>query len=565
MIFNKVSFLNKRLKESQILFSYRFISLLITSIFYLFNNTEHEMGRKLFIIGSISISAVILSYLYIKFEDSKMSIIVLLFIETVGNSIILIPSGGINSPFIWYSLNTILLSAILFKGIYSWINLLIYILNYCVISNLFTETNFSIRELIKDQPNLILSFIMIIAFIQAWSIFIKNTQDKNIELEEVNTQLEASNEMILESMDHIKVLYQSFNILSNQGNKEGLIKLLFEHIKNITKTNTVFYYDISSEKGKMHYEGDNELLKSLGKSIKEDLQNILEYKIPKELTILNKRFVIIIVESNYSGYGILGFEVSNSQETIIYKNNISQIQFLSELISITFERFYLDQVNEKLLITEEQNRIANEVHDSVLQRLFGMSLGVFSLIKKLDQYSIDEIEKELNLMRKSVDTAMKELRDKIYGLSWKKSGYNSFTKDINSYIEDIKRFNNINIPFSIQGNDELLSLEQKKALYRMTCEGIGNAIRHGKASNIDVTLVINSSNSILNIMDDGIGFDMKIVKKDKSKGLGLLNLHQLTESLHGKISIDSKIGKYTMIEVIIPNNMDQKEGEASTI
>lgn len=561
----KISLLNKKLEESQTIFIYRFISLLITSIFYLFNNTEHEIGRKLFIIGCISISAVILSYLYIKFKDSKRSIIVLLFIETVGNSIILIPSGGVNSPFIWYSLNTILLSAVFFKGIYSWINLLVYLLNYYVISYFFTESNLNFIELIKNEPNLILSFIMIIAFIQAWSIFIENTKDKNLKLEEVNAQLELSNETILESMDHIKALYQLFNILSNQGNREGLIKLLFEHIKNITKTNTVFYYDISSEKSKMHYEGDSELLKSLGRNIKEGLQYILEYKIPKEITISNKRFVIIIVESNYTGYGILGFEVTSCKESIVYENNINQIKFLSELISLSFERFYLEDVNDKLLITEEQNRIANEVHDSVLQRLFGMSLGIFSLIKKLDKYSTEELENELNLIRKSADTAMKELRNKIYGLSWKKSGSNSFIKDINSYIEDIKRFNAINIPFSIQGNNELLSLEQKKALYRIICEGIGNAVRHGKAKNIEVSLEISASNSILNIVDDGIGFDINMANKEKTNGLGILNLYQLTESLHGEISIDSNLGNYTMIEVIIPNNLFTLKKEESTL
>lgn len=565
MILKKIYFLNKGLKESQILFIYRFISLLITSIFYLLNNTEHEIGRKLFIIGAISISAFILSYLYIKFEDSKRRIIVLLFIETVGNSIILIPSGGVNSPFIWYSLNTILLSAVLFKGIYLWINLLIYLLNYYVISYLFTEGNLSIRVLIKEESNLILSFMMIMAFIQAWSIFIKNTKDKNIKLKEINAQLESSNEMILESMGHIKALYQSFNILSNQGNREGLIKLLFKHVKNITKTNTVFYYDISSDKNKMYSEGDNELLNSLSRNIKMDLQYILENKVPKELTISNKRFVIIIVESNFSGYGILGFEVTSRRESIVYENNIIQIQFLSELISASFERFYLEEVNDKLLITEEQNRIANEVHDSVLQRLFGMSLGVFSLIKKLDQYSVDEIEKELNSIRKSADTAMKELRDKIYGLSWKKSGSNSFNKNINSYIEDIKRFNEVNIPFTIQGNDELLSLDQKKALYRIICEGISNAVRHGKAKNIEVSLVISASNSTLNIIDDGLGFDVNVVKNEKSSGLGILNLYQLTECLHGEISINSNQENFTMIEVLIPNNMFLMKKEASTV
>lgn len=273
------SFSNKRLEESHIILIYRFMSLLITSIFYLLNNTEHEIGRKLFIIGSISISAVILSYLYLKFENSKKSIVVLLIIETVGNSIILIPSGGINSPFIWYSINTILSTAIFLKGVYVWINLSIYLLNHYIIFYFFTGNILSIRMLLRDEPNLILSFVMIIALIQAWSIFIKDTKSKNIKLEEVNTQLESSNEMILESMDNIKVLYQSFNNLSNQGDREGVIKLLFEYIKDITKINTMFYYDISSAKSEIYFEGDKKLEKSLDMNIKGYLNHILRHSV----------------------------------------------------------------------------------------------------------------------------------------------------------------------------------------------------------------------------------------------------------------------------------------------
>ena len=186
-----------------------------------------------------------------------------------------------------------------------------------------------------------------------------------------------------------------------------------------------------------------------------------------------------------------------------------QLQFLSELISIAFERFYLEEINERLLITEEQNRIANEIHDSVLQRLFSMSCGIFSMMKKLDNYSLEEIENELNLIRKTTDTVMKELRAKIYGLSWKKSGSSSFAMDIRKYIDDIKKLSNVIIPFSIVGSDEQLSCKQKKALYRMICEGIGNAVRHGEAEIIEVSLNISPEETTLSIVDNGKGFDCK--------------------------------------------------------
>ena len=555
LIINKLSFLKNKSEESQILFIYRYISLLITSTFYILAHPEHEFTRKAIIIGCLTIAAIILSYLYLIYENSSKNMKLLLLIEIIGNSALLIPSGGINSPFIWYTLNTILISSVFLKKRYSWINLIAYLLITSIINYFGTDDHLYILNIMKEDPNLLLSFIMIIAAVQAWSIYLKKTKEKSEKLEVVNIQFESANKMIIESINHIKALYQSVNILANQGNKVGLIKLIFDNIKRITKTNTVFYYDMSEDIYHMLSDGNKFIVNTLEDKILANLETILDSRTPTELSILNKMFIIITVESSFSEYGLLGFEATSDKESIIYKNNMYQLQFLSELISVAFEKLSLDEINDRLLITEEQNRIANEIHDSVLQRLFSMSCGVFALIKKLDKFSKDDIEAELNFFRKSTDSVMKELRDKIYGLSWKKSGYNSFSMDIKKYIDDINKMNKVNIPFNITGNDELLSYKQKKALYRIICEGIGNAFRHGKASNIDVSLNIDSHRSILNINDDGIGFDLIKVLEQKSKGLGLENIYQLTEYLHGEIIIETKLGHGTSIEVILPNNV----------
>jgi len=548
------TFLRNRLEESRILLLYRYISLFITSTFYFLNNLEHSVIKKIFIISCLTISAIILSYLYLIFEKSTKNIKLLLFIETIGNSILLIPSGGVNSPFIWYTLNTILICSIFLKKRYCWLNLLIYLLSSNIMEYFVSGKELDILKFISNESNLILSFLLITAAVQVWSIFVKKTRDKSRKLEEANAQLELANSMNIEFMDHIMALYQSVNLLTNQGNKEGLIKLLFQYTKKVTKSKTVFYYDISSEQNRICLDGNSELIKPLEECISKDLKKIIEYKAPLEINVLNREFKIMLVKSTYKDYGILGFELADSRESILYKNNIHQLQFLSELLSIAFERFYLEEINERLLITEEQNRIANEIHDSVLQRLFSMSCGIFSLMKKLDEYSLEEIEKELDLIRKATNTVMKELRAKIYGYSWKKSGSSSFAMDIKKYIDDIKKLSNVIIPFSIAGSDELLSCNQKKAIYRMICEGIGNAVRHGEAKVIEVCLAINQRDTTLVIIDNGKGFDLNKVRASNTRGLGLENLYQITESLQGKIKIESKLGSGTKIEVIVPNS-----------
>ncbi len=545
------AFFNDKSDESRILATYRFISLFITSFFYILNNSEHIFQKKLLIILCLLVSSLILSYLYPTYEKSINNIKLLLFIEVIGNTLLLIPSGGIKSPFIWYSLNTILISFTFLKIRYGWINFLVYLLCYGIINNYFTNNNINIINSFKEELNLLLSFIMIIAAIQVLSLSIKRNKAESIKLEEINKQLEKTNSILLESIDHIKELYQSVNILTNQGNKEGIIKISFEHIKRITKVETIFYFDITNNVNKL-ISCDNKLLTTIEQHISEKLEQILESNDSYEINVSDSEFILVNVRNSYATYGILGMSNINKKDNIIYKNNAYQLQYLSDLISNAFERLALEEVNDRLLITEEQNRIANEIHDSVLQKLFSLSCGMYSIIKNINQFTIKEISDELNQFREDIDESMKELREKIYGLSWKKSGHSSFNMDLRKYIDEIKRLNKVSIPFRIHGNIEFLSAEQKKALYRIICEGIGNAVRHGNAKNIDIKIDITFSFTKLSISDDGIGFDLSNIN-NSTKGIGLQNMHQLTEFLNGEINIKSEINIGTTIKIMLPN------------
>jgi signal transduction histidine kinase len=546
-LLNKLKlFLTNKTYETKILLAYRYSSLLITSLFYLTIHQEHEPLRKAIIIGCLMISSIILSYLYPAYEKSPKNIMTLIAIETIGNLMLLAPSGGIKSPFVWYTINTLLISSVFLDNKYYWLNIITYILGFILLNNAAIK-NLSTTQFIIDESNLVLSYIMIVAAIQAWASVIKKIKEESKRLEEANNT-------ILKYIDHTKELYKSVNILANQGNIEGIISISFEHIKGITKTDTVFLYNIVNETMSIN----NSLLsESMEENIIMNLNEIIESDVPLEICFSGLRFLVAPVSSNYETYGVLGFEIR--KENTDYESNIYQLQFLTELISTAFERLKLEEVNHRLLITEEQNRIANDIHDSVLQRLFGMSCGMFSLIRRINDCTLSDIIQELNLFRNVTDTVMKELRNKIYGLSWKKSGYNSFNLEIKKFIDDIKKLNKVNIPFSIIGNTENLSTSMKKALYRIICECIGNSVRHGKAGNIDVVLNISNIRTYLKIRDDGIGFDSKNYTSNE-KGLGIKNLYQLTESLQGEILIESNLNKGTVIEIKIPNYL--KKGEA---
>lgn len=542
------------------MFFYRYTSLIITSIFYLLSDLDHSIERKIFIVTCISISSIIINYLYIKNESSTSKIILLVLIETIGNSFILIPSGGLNSPYVWYSLNTILIASMKLNRKCCWINLFIYLFNSTYIFQYILGDRSNIINTITEQSNLILSFILITAIIQLISKYTKKIEDKSLKLTETNNQLMLANKTIKDNMNYVMELYQAAHMFSTQQNRNELIELIIDYGKKIIKTDTVVFLHSTKEGNKMIIESDGgckNLEDKIASEISKVWDKIVDFEAPIKMQIKDKEFIFTCIRCNYKVYGILGIDITSRRTEIKYKETIEQLKFLTSLSSITLEKFELEQMNEGLLINEEQNRIANEIHDAILQRLFSISCGMFGLIKNLGMININQIETELNMIRCSINNVMKDLRSTIYGLSWKKDGLNNFIVNIENYIDEIETLNSIDIRFNVEGNHELLSMMQKKALYRIICEAIGNAVRHGKAKHIEANLIIGANTISLEIVDNGVGFETISLEKEENRGLGIKNIYQLVHSLNGMISLDSNLGIGTRIDITIPNSMHQ--------
>lgn len=551
-----ISNLKEQPEELKIITIYRIVSLLSISFFFFAGDIKHSLVIKVFIIACIGLSSIILSYLYQRNKDVPGNIKVLVLIETIGNSFLLIPTGGLNSPFVWYSINTILIAAIMLGSIYCWVNLGVYLFtSTCLVYLIFNNGEQNLIELISRESNLILSLVLITAIIRLLALYIKRLRIEGIKLAETNRQLNFANGKVRESINHIMELYQAVNMFTTLNDKEDIINTIMEYTEKVTKADNVFFYSCSGIEKRMIVKG-NSMVKSieyaLNSKLEESWAKIMNLPRPVEVDIENKKCLIAPIRSDCIIYGVLGIEVKGDQLNTYYMDYIDQLKFMSDLGSIVFEKFEMEQVNERLVITEEQNRIANEIHDSVQQRLFSTSFGIYGLMRKISNMTGNEINEELNLIRNSIDNAMKELRTAIYSMSWNKGGTDNFVMDTMKFIEEIRKLNDVKISFKLMGNSDLLSLLQKKSLYRIICEGVGNAVRHGRAENVEVILNIQTNVTVLEIIDDGAGFDLQLVKQSKQGGLGIKNIEALAHYLKGKANISSSIGKGTKVKITFP-------------
>ncbi|KAB1156072.1 tetratricopeptide repeat-containing sensor histidine kinase [Flavobacterium luteum] len=215
------------------------------------------------------------------------------------------------------------------------------------------------------------------------------------------------------------------------------------------------------------------------------------------------------------------------------------------------EEIYNLMISQQATIEEnrvkEKKRIAQELHDGVLGRMFGARLTLDSLNSFTDEESIKSRFNYLNEL-KNIE---QDIREISHDLSREKSVLvNNFVAIVNNLIEEQKTSYQPNIKFSLDDSIkwELIDNTTKINLYRIVQESLQNVNKYAQAKNIKVTFKKDIDNIVLKIVDDGIGFDTI----GRKKGIGLQNMEARAKECEGIFEVLSKKGKGATISISVP-------------
>jgi len=196
----------------------------------------------------------------------------------------------------------------------------------------------------------------------------------------------------------------------------------------------------------------------------------------------------------------------------------------------------------------EKNRIAKELHDGVLGRMFGLRLNLDGLNKRTDEEAVEERLRYLEELK----TIEQDLREISHELSREKFVLiNNFVAIVNGLLEEQTKVNPAKLTATIGENIDWdkLSNTTKINLYRILQESLQNINKYANAKFIKVEFKKDKKgNLILNIVDDGEGYDVK----KKSKGIGMKNMVDRTHESAGTIEIKSEKDKGTQVLVVVP-------------
>jgi signal transduction histidine kinase len=233
---------------------------------------------------------------------------------------------------------------------------------------------------------------------------------------------------------------------------------------------------------------------------------------------------------------------------IIIEYRKKQVRHITEKLSLKHQ--YQSQVLQTQIEVQEQSfrHVSEEIHDNIAQTLSLVKLKLYQTANKTENENIKHGIENTNEL---LGIALNDLRNLSHvlngGLVSKLSLQEGIEKELN-YIRDGE---NRRAHLTISGSTFEPNSEKKLLIFRIVQESINNAIKHGKASEININLNYRDGIFRVQITDNGKGFDLKNI--EHSSGLGLHNIH-LRAKLLGEIEIQSEQDIGTTITLTIQTN-----------
>ena len=207
---------------------------------------------------------------------------------------------------------------------------------------------------------------------------------------------------------------------------------------------------------------------------------------------------------------------------------------------------------------EERGRIARDLHDSVGQSLTSLMVGLRAFEETTDQPAAKKIAREL---RDQGALAHEELRRMVRALKPYQLDELGLLAAIERDLEALQQQQDVEVVFSRPApSTKRRNTTAETAAYRVFQEAVNNAIRHGKPRFLQVSVLDKPEGLLLEVKDDGSGFDTHSVWRLSGKGhpFGLLSMRERVALLGGTMEIKSKPGVGTVVSANFPGEYQDK-------
>ncbi len=197
------------------------------------------------------------------------------------------------------------------------------------------------------------------------------------------------------------------------------------------------------------------------------------------------------------------------------------------------------------LILTERNRIARELHDTLIQGLSGITMEMQALAARMktpeDRQRLDEIIQDAG-------ACLRETRRSVAGL---RSGNSGLAAAIEQAARQITETKDIKLKLKLQNRPTGLAPDVEYNLVRIAQEAVTNSVKHSGAKTVEVALDYSQKSLRLEVRDDGAGFTEN--GNGKSGHYGLIGMKERASHIGASLDLASAPGRGTTVSVVLPN------------
>jgi len=203
---------------------------------------------------------------------------------------------------------------------------------------------------------------------------------------------------------------------------------------------------------------------------------------------------------------------------------------------------------EELATAKERNRLARELHDSVAQTLYGLTLQAEAASRQLNAGQKEEVVNFLREIRESAQQTLQETRLLIFELRPPILESEGLVSALRARLESVESRSGLKTQINLQEVGRLPN-GIESGLYGISNEVLNNILKHAYASEIKVALSKKAGKIILEINDNGVGFDLD--SAEQHGGLGLRGIRERAEQIKGDLRFSSgENGTQVSVEVV---------------
>ena len=258
-----------------------------------------------------------------------------------------------------------------------------------------------------------------------------------------------------------------------------------------------------------------------------------------------KSFVDVPIAIAGQIYGIVDLAYTSSRH--FSPDDLRTFVAFAQRAGVAIENARLYERSQRAASLEERQRLARELHDSVSQALYGIALGARTARTQLDRDPAQASE-PLDYVLSLAEAGLAELRSLIFELRPESLEAEGLVAAFTKQFEAVRARHGIEVIAHL-GIEPAINVAMKEALYRIGQEAMNNTVKHARASSVEVTLASDAAHVVLEIRDDGVGFDPG---GDFPGHMGLQSMAERASGLGATLDVESSPGHGTVVRVRLP-------------